>query len=141
MGEEQKLSSDEQLAFARDAFENGTDFTLAVEEEFAILEPDSLELVDRFEDLKAASLGTEVEPHLVGELIASEVEVRTGKCVEFGEAAAKMAERRAQLQALARDQGILLGAAGTHPWSSWKEQRIIDTPHYRRNNELLQYVV
>src|SRR3954454_158839 len=141
MGEEQKLSSDEQLAFARDAFENGTDFTLAVEEEFAILDPDSLELVDRFEDLKAASLGTELEPHLVGELIASEVEVRTGRCAEFGEAAATMAGRRAQLHALARDQGVLLGAVGTHPWSSWKEQRIIDTPHYRRNNELLQYVV
>ena len=67
--------------------------------------------------------------------------MRTGRCVEFGEAAAKMAERRAQLQAIARDQGVLLGATGAHPWSSWKDQRIIDTPHYRRNNELLQYVV
>src|SRR3954463_4571328 len=141
MGEEQKLSSDEQLAFARDAFEHGTDFTLAVEEEFAILDPDSLELVDRFEDLKAASLVTELEPHLVGELIASEVEVRTGRCVDFGEAAAKMAERRAQLQALAREQGVQLGATGTHPWARWQDQRIIDTPHYRRNNDLLQYVV
>src|SRR5262245_39710136 len=141
MGEEQKLSPGEQLAFARDSFENGTDFTLAVEEEFAILDPATLELTDRFEDLHAAGQGTELEPHLVGELISSEVEVRTGKCAEFGEAAAKMAERRAQLHALARDQGVLLGAVGTHPWSSWKEQRIIDTPHYRRNNELLQYVV
>src|SRR5262249_36270140 len=77
---------------------------------------------------------------LVGELIASEVEVRTGRCTEFGEAAAKMVERRGQLNALARDQGVVLAAAGTHPWASWKEQRIIDTPHYRRNNELLQYV-
>jgi len=30
---------------------------------------------------------------------------------------------------------------GTHPWSPWQEQRIIDTPHYRRNDELLRYVV
>ncbi len=30
---------------------------------------------------------------------------------------------------------------GTHPWSSWKDQRIINTPHYRRNDELLRYVV
>jgi carboxylate-amine ligase len=37
--------------------------------------------------------------------------------------------------------GIALGATGTHPWSDWKEQRIIDTPHYRRNDELLRYVV
>ena len=32
-------------------------------------------------------------------------------------------------------------AAGTHPWADWKDQRIIDTPHYRRNDELLRYVV
>jgi carboxylate-amine ligase len=37
--------------------------------------------------------------------------------------------------------GLLLGATGTHPWADWKEQRIIDTPHYRRNDELLRYVV
>src|SRR5262245_40282339 len=141
MGDAQKLTPDEQLAFARAAFENGTDFTVAVEEEFAILDPDSLDLVDRFEDLQAASRGTGLEAHLVGELIASEVEVRTGRCADFGETAAKMAERRAQLHALAREQGVLLGAVGTHPWSDWKQQRIIDTPHYRRNNELLQYVV
>jgi carboxylate-amine ligase len=141
MGEEQKLPPEEQLAFAREAFERGVDFTVAVEEEFAILDPETLELVDRFEDLQAASRGTTLEEHLVGELIASEVEVRTGRCLDFAECAATMADRRAQLHALARDQGVLLGATGTHPWSSWKDQRIIDTPHYRRNNELLQYVV
>jgi carboxylate-amine ligase len=37
--------------------------------------------------------------------------------------------------------GIALRATGTHPWADWKEQRIIDTPHYRRNDELLRYVV
>ena len=37
--------------------------------------------------------------------------------------------------------GIALGATGTHPWAPWQEQRIIDTPHYRRNDELLRYVV
>jgi hypothetical protein len=38
MGEEQRLSPEEQLATAREAFENGTDFTVAVEEEFALLD-------------------------------------------------------------------------------------------------------
>src|SRR3954452_1542163 len=141
MGEEQKLSPEEQLATARAAFADGVDFTVAVEEEFALLDPQTLGLVDRFEDVFAAAQGTELEPHIVGELIASEVEVRTGRCVDFGEAAAKMAERRAQLQALAREQGVQLGATGTHPWARWQDQRIIDTPHYRRNNDLLQYVV
>jgi len=141
MGEEQRLSAEEQLRVAREAFESGTDFTVAVEEEFALLDPESLELVDRFEELHAAARGTALEPHLVGELIASEIEVRTGRCADFAELAATMVERRAQLQKLAGKHGVLLGSTGTHPWARWQDQRIIDTPHYRRNNELLQYVV
>jgi glutamate---cysteine ligase / carboxylate-amine ligase len=141
MGEEQRLTPEEQLATAREAFESGTDFTVAVEEEFALLDPDSLGLVNRYEDLKASAAGSELDEHLVGELIASEAEVRTGRCVDFAEAASRMAERRAQLQALAREQGLQLGATGAHPWSRWQDQRIIDTPHYRRNDEILRYVV
>jgi carboxylate-amine ligase len=141
MGEEQRLSPEEQLASARAAFEEGTDFTVAVEEEFALLDAETLELSNRFEEVQAAAAGTEVAAHLVGELIASEAEVRTGKCRDFGEAAARVGERRGQLDAIARELGLRLGAMGTHPWSRWEDQRIIDTPHYRRNDELLRYVV
>ena len=126
---------------ARQQFDEGVDFTVAVEEEFAILDPVTLGLVDGFEDLRAAARGTDVEPHLVGELIASEVEVRTGRCGSFAEVAARMAERRRQVAELAESLGFALGSIGTHPWSSWRDQRIIDTPHYRRNDELLRYVV
>jgi carboxylate-amine ligase len=141
VGDAQRLSPDEQLAFAREQFEIATDFTVAVEEEFAVLDPETLELANRFEELQAASKGTALEEHLVGELIASEVEVRTGRCEDFAEAAAKMGERRTQLYELADPLGIALCGTGTHPWSSWKDQRIIDTPHYRRNDEILGYVV
>jgi glutamate---cysteine ligase / carboxylate-amine ligase len=141
MGEEQRVSWEELLATSREEFETGTDFTLAVEEEFALLDPHTLELTDRFEQVYAAALETELAPNVVGELIASEVEVRTGKCSEFGEAAAAMHERREQLQFVARELQIGLGGTGTHPFSDWREQRIIDTPHYRRNDEILRYVV
>src|SRR5438477_6270466 len=141
MGDTQRLTHDEQIRSAREAYENGTDFTLAVEEEFAVLDPETLSLTNRFEELQAAAQGTPLEEHLVGELIASEVEVRTGRCENFAEAAAKVGERRAQLDELAGGLGIALAAVGTHPWSPWQEQRIIDTPHYRRNDELLRYVV
>jgi carboxylate-amine ligase len=141
MGDAQRLSADEQITLAREQFENGQDFTVAIEEEFAVLDPATLGLVNRFEELQAAANGTELAEHLAGELIASEVEVRTGRCETFGEAATRLAERRAQLLALADGLGIALGATGTHPWSPWQEQRIIDTPHYRRNDELLRYVV
>ena len=129
------------LSDARERFDAADDFTVSVEEEFAILEPETLGLWNRFEELQAAAAGTPLEPHLVGELIASEVEVRTGRCETWAEASAKVAERRAQLVELADSLGIVLAGTGTHPWSSWKDQRIIDTPHYRRNDEYLRYVV
>lgn len=141
MGDTQRLTPEEQIRSAREAYENGTDLTLAVEEEFAVLDPETLSLANRFEELQAAARGTPLEEHLVGELIASEVEVRTGRCETFAEVAAKIGERRAQLDELAGGLGIALAAIGTHPWSSWQEQRIIDTPHYRANDELLRYVV
>jgi glutamate---cysteine ligase / carboxylate-amine ligase len=141
MGDAQRLSPNELLRRAREQFEEADDFTVAVEEEFAILDPETLSLVNRFEELKAASAGTVLEDHLVGELIASEVEIRTGSCPSFDELTLRMADRREQLFALADALGIALGATGTHPWSPWQEQRIIDTPHYRRNDEILGYVV
>jgi len=140
VGDAQRLGSEEQLRFARDAYASARDFTLAVEEEFALLDPDTLDLTSRFEDLFAAAKGTELEGHLVGELISSEVEVRTGRCESFAEAAATMEARRGQLLELAGRLDVALSATGTHPWSPWHEQTIIDTPHYRRVDEALRYV-
>jgi len=141
VGDAQRLSPEEQIRQAREAFDGGQDFTIAVEEEFALLDPETLELTNRFEELKAAAAGTELDDHLVGELIASEIEVKTGRCATFAEAAELMAVRRAQLAELADRFDVALACTGTHPWSRWQDQRIIDTPHYQRNNEILQYVV
>jgi glutamate---cysteine ligase / carboxylate-amine ligase len=141
MGEAQRLTPEEQIRFAREGFDAGEDFTVAVEEEFAILDPTTHNLVNRFEEFAEAAVGTELEGNLVGELIASEVEVRTGRCETFAEAAQAMAERRRQLLELAGPLDAALCGTGTHPWSPWQEQRIIDTPHYRTNDEILRYVV
>jgi len=141
MGEEQKGTWQELLARNRADFDEGADLTVAVEEEFALLDPETHELTNRFEPLKAAADRPDFAEHVVGELIASEVEIRTGRCTGFPEAAATMQERRSQIHTLAREQQLALGATGTHPWSRWQDQRIIDTPHYRRNDQLLRYVV
>ncbi len=125
MGEEQKVGYEELLAASRAGFEAVPDFTLAVEEEFALLDPTTLDLVNRFEELQQAAKGTELEPHLVGELIASEVEVRTGRCDTFAEAMDRVGERRAQLRTLADGLGVGLSSVGTHPWSPWQEQRLL----------------
>ena len=141
MGDEQRVPTDQLLRDARERFEEATDFTVAVEEEFALLDPVSLDLVNRFEDVQAAAAGTETERHLAGELIASEAEIKTGKVDTFADVPRLIAERRDQLVALVEPLGLALGATGSHPWANWKDQRIIDTPHYRRNDELLRYVV
>jgi glutamate---cysteine ligase / carboxylate-amine ligase len=140
VGEEQTLGYEEMLALSRESFDAVPDFTVAVEEEFALLDPETLGLVNRFEELQDAARATELETHLVGELIASEIEIRTGRCDSFADAAALLGERRQQLRALADPRGVALGATGTHPWSPWQEQRIIDTPHYRLNDQILRYV-
>jgi glutamate---cysteine ligase / carboxylate-amine ligase len=141
VGDTNPLPYEQLLRVARQAFDEGDDFTVAVEEEFALLDPVTLGLVNRFEEVKAAAQGTPLEPHLVGELIASEVEIKTGRCESFADIPAALAERRSQLVSLVEPMGLTLGGTGTHPWSPWQEQRIIDTPHYRRNDEILKYVV
>ena len=126
---------------ARERFEESVDFTIGLEEEFAILDPETLELAHRYEDVKAACDEDEVlADSAAGELIASEVEIRSGRAETFAEAVALQAERRARLFALVDSMGLALGAMGTHPWASYLDQRIIDTPHYNRLREELGYV-
>ena len=141
MGDSQNLTPAEQIALAREQFNGGSDFSLAVEEEFALLDPETLTMVNRFEEIVEAARGSALEPNLAGELIASEVEIKTGRCETFAEAARLIPIRRTQLLEITDPLALELAAVGTHPWAAWQDQRIIDTPHYRRNDEILKYVV
>ncbi|MGH2939067.1 MAG: carboxylate-amine ligase [Solirubrobacterales bacterium] len=126
---------------ARERFEESTDFTVGLEEEFAILDPVSLELAHRYEDVKARCDEDEVLAEAAaGELIASEVEIRSGRGETFAEAVAAQQDRRDRLFALVESMDLALGAMGTHPWANYLDQRIIDTPHYSRLREELGYV-
>jgi carboxylate-amine ligase len=129
----------EYFAEVEHRFATATDFSVGLEEEFQLLDPETLELVNRFEELQAAATGA-LAASITGELISSEIEVRTPRCSTFAEAALALAERREALLALASRHGVAVGATGTHPSSSWKDQRIIDTPHYRLVEERLKYV-
>jgi carboxylate-amine ligase len=126
---------------ARAAFESSDDFTVGIEEEFQILDPDTLELVQRFEELyEAACADDGIGDRAAGELISSEIEIRSPKGDTFGDALAKQTGLRARLFGVAADHGMLLGATGTHPWSPWQDQEIINTEHYRRLLHDLGYV-
>ena len=127
---------------AREVFEESEDFTIGIEEEFQILDPESLDLVQRFEELRDAAerFDPPLAESITGELIASEIEIRSGKGATFADAVVQQQDARDRLFRLVAEHGVRLGATGTHPWSPWQEQRIIDTPHYRRREEWLKYV-
>ncbi len=126
---------------ARETFESSTDFTIGLEEEFAILDPATLELEHRFEDVYAACQDDEVlAESAAGELIASEVEIRSGRAESFAEAIVLQRQRRSRLFSLVEEMGLALGATGTHPWANYLDQRIIDTPHYNRLRHELGWV-
>jgi carboxylate-amine ligase len=128
------------LDTAHAAFEAATDFTIGLEEEFALLD-DGLGLTQRFEELRdAATADPVLAESISGELIASEIEIRSGRGEDLAAAIAAQRDRRRRLFALAADHGVSLAATGTHPWSDYREQQIIDTEHYRRVEEGLKYV-
>ena len=123
------------------AFEASTDFTVGLEEEFAVLDPDSLELVGHFERLRdAAADDPLLSAAIAGELISSEIEIRSGRGEDLGAARSAQRELRRRLFALAGTQDIEIGATGTHPFSDYRRQHIIDTDHYHRVEDGLKYV-
>ena len=132
-------SADLDRAEAR--FAEASDLTVGVEEEFSILDPQTLDMLPRFESLRdAAATDPLLREAIVGELISSEVEIISGVSADIHDALARQRERRARLFALASSHGLALGATGTHPWADYREQPIIDTEHYRRVAEGLKYV-
>jgi glutamate---cysteine ligase / carboxylate-amine ligase len=127
---------------AYDHFAQATDGTVGLEEELALLDPATHGLLQRFEELRdaAAVVDPVLAEALAGELISSEIEIRSGRGEDLATAFAAQRDHRRRLFALAADRGIALGATGTHPWADYREQRNIDTEHYRRVVDGLQYV-
>jgi carboxylate-amine ligase len=128
------------VAAARDLFEASTDGTVGIEEEFALLDQ-TLRLTPAFERLRDAGLQDPIlQDAIAGELISSEIEIRSGRGEDFDDARRRQHEARRRLFSLAAQHDVLLGATGTHPLSDYQEQHIIDTPHYHRVEEGLKYV-
>jgi carboxylate-amine ligase len=128
------------LDTARERFEGATDLTVGLEEEFAILDPHTLSLAGRFSELSAAAADPVLAEAISSELIESEIEIRSGRGEELADAVSRQREVRRALFALAAERGAALAATGTHPWSDYREQRFIDSDHYRRVASELRYV-
>jgi carboxylate-amine ligase len=135
------MSAGLDLSEAREVFEASTDFTIGLEEEFAILDPTTLELEHRFADLYERCQQHELLAEVAaGELIDTEIEIRSGRGETFVEAVERQQLGRTALFAIAEELGLGLAATGTHPWADYRDQQIIDTDHYRRLRQDLQWV-
>ena len=129
------------LGHARAVFEGSQDFTVGLEEEFAIVDPDSLELAHEFPAMMRECGEDELlAVAAAGELIDTEIEIRSGRGEDFPDAVAMQTEHRERLFALADSMGLGLASWGTHPWASYLDQQIIDTEHYNRLRAELGWV-
>jgi glutamate---cysteine ligase / carboxylate-amine ligase len=129
------------LGVARETFEASQDLTVGIEEEYALVHPETLELIPKFEELRDAAASDPVLSDAIsGELISSEIEIRSGRGEDIADARARQHEARRRLHKLAEAHGARLGSTGTHPLSDYRDQHIIDTPHYHRVEDGLKYV-
>ena len=130
------------LEKAREAFAQATDGTVGIEEEFAILDPETLDLVPLFEQLsaQAGESAPDLAASISSELILSEIEIRSGAGSDVGDALSRQRGMRQRLFALAAGEQVELGSTGTHPWADYREQLNVQSDHYRRVVDGLQYV-
>ena len=114
-------------------------YTLGIEEEFQIVDPQTRELRSRVAEMLEEGkmmLGEQVKP----EMIQAQIEVGTGICRNIQEARRDITRLRSIVSGLARKQGLRIVAASTHPISQWTAQDIYDDPHYKLLIEELQMV-
>src|SRR4051794_40085944 len=129
------------LNAAREVFEASQDLTVGIEEEWALVDPATLELVPKFEAMRDDGASDDIlSVAISGELISSEIEIRSGRGEDVQHALRLQREARRRLFRLADKHGVALAATGTHPLSDYREQHIIETEHYHRVQEGLQYV-
>ncbi|HUE28609.1 MAG TPA: glutamate-cysteine ligase family protein, partial [Solirubrobacteraceae bacterium] len=115
---------------------NGPAYTIGIEEELMILNGESLELVNAIESLLEPAAAGEIKP----ELMESVLEISTEPCENTAQAGEQLRALRRQVIQTAAGKGYAIGAAGTHPFAMWEDQRIVARPRYRDLISALRFV-
>ncbi len=121
-------------------FGDSDPFTLGVEEEYMLLDPESFDLVQHIEMVLDAIQGDELASRINAELMQSVLEIATPVCQTAGDVMRELQTLRAYVRDVARDQGLRVGSAGTHPFSLFERQRITAKDRYHALIDQLQYV-
>jgi carboxylate-amine ligase len=121
-------------------FGSGPPLTVGVEEEYMLLDPAGYDLVSGVEDLLDKAAEGEMADRLKPELMQCVLESGTVVCPDIDAAAADLRLIRQYVAHQSRGLGMRLGAAGTHPFSLFENQKITARDRYRALVEMLQYV-
>jgi carboxylate-amine ligase len=122
------------------AFGKSEAYTLGVEEEYMLLDPETWDLVQHIDSVLAAAAEGEHVERINAELMQSVLEVTTPVCRTAGDVAAALTQLRSYVAEVARAEGCRFGSAGTHPFSLFERQRITAKDRYRQLVDQLQYI-
>jgi carboxylate-amine ligase len=114
-------------------------FTLGIEEEFQIIDPESRELKSHIQQILEDGKSI-LSENVKSEMHQSVVEMGTDVCSDIHDARKQVTKLRHDLANLAKTKGLSIAAAGTHPFSHWKDQKITDGPRYETIVEDMQQV-
>ncbi len=121
-------------------FGAGDPYTLGVEEEYMLLDGETLDLVQHIEAVLAAASGGEFEQSVNAELMQSVLEIATPVCRTPADVEAELRKLRGYVIGIAGERGMRVGSAGTHPFSLFERQRITARDRYRHLVDQMQYV-
>ena len=121
-------------------FGEGEPYTLGVEEEYMLLDGQTLDLVQHVETVLAAAEGDELADRVNPELMQSVLEIATPVCSSPAEIDAELRKLRTYVTGLAREREMRVGSAGTHPFSLFERQRITARDRYHHLVDQLQYI-
>ncbi|MBL8216002.1 MAG: carboxylate-amine ligase [Bryobacterales bacterium] len=114
--------------------------SLGIEEEYQVIDPETRDLRSHVETELLEQGKRQLRERVKAELHQSVVEVGTGICKNITEARADLLELRQSMVGLARQNGLRLAAASTHPFADWKSQKIYPDPRYDAIVEDMQSV-
>jgi carboxylate-amine ligase len=121
-------------------FGQGDPYTLGVEEEYMLLDGDTLDLVKHIDTVLGDMSGHELEPRINPELMQSVLEIATPVCRNVAEVEAQLRTLRGYVASTAAHRGLKVGSAGTHPFSLFERQRITARDRYRNLVDQMQYI-
>jgi carboxylate-amine ligase len=121
-------------------FGTGAPYTLGVEEEYMLLDPESFDLVQHIETVLDAVEGDALGERINAELMQSVLEIATPVCATAGDVMRELSMLRSYVRDVGRDHGLRVGSAGTHPFSLFERQRITAKDRYHALIDQLQYV-